>query len=279
LVVVAMDRIWLDVPFSDKDQAKAAGARWDPDGRRWYAPRPGMPGLARWAALPDLLDLLPGEDRAYGVGLFAEPIPSTAWWTHARYCIAERDWERVRRLVMTRAGRRCEACGRGEDREGGTRMEAHERWVFDVATRTQRLRRLVCFCSDCHTVTHFGLAQLRGVADQALMHLREVTGMSGAEAEQHVADAFALWRRRSEILWDLDLGILTGAGIAVVRPAGSGADRAQTALGGPAGRADARVRPTPAGDDEPPRPTTMASRPRPARLGSRWERWLATGER
>jgi len=274
-----MARIWLDVPFSGKDAAKAAGARWDPDGRRWYAPRPGMPGLERWAAQPDLPELLPGEDRAYGAGLFAEPIPSTAWWTHARSCIAERDWERVRRLVVTRAARRCEACGRGEDREGGIRMEAHERWVFDTAERAQRLRRLVCFCSDCHTVTHFGLAQLRGVADHALMHLREVTGMSGAEAEQHVQAAFALWRQRSAILWDLDLGILTGAGIAVVRPAGSGADRARTALGEPGGRADTRVRPAQADNSAPPRPPTIASRPRPAGLGSRWERWLATGER
>lgn len=27
-------RIWLDVPYSEKDQAKAAGARWDPDAKR-----------------------------------------------------------------------------------------------------------------------------------------------------------------------------------------------------------------------------------------------------
>ena len=39
---------WLDVPFGEKDEAKAAGARWDPRARRWYAPQPGMPELARW---------------------------------------------------------------------------------------------------------------------------------------------------------------------------------------------------------------------------------------
>ncbi|MEJ2864192.1 DUF5710 domain-containing protein [Actinomycetospora flava] len=42
---------WLDVPFGEKDEAKAAGAQWDWRARRWYAPRPGMPELARW--LPD----------------------------------------------------------------------------------------------------------------------------------------------------------------------------------------------------------------------------------
>ena len=36
----------------EKDQAKAAGARWDPQARRWYAPRPGIRALDRW--LPNL---------------------------------------------------------------------------------------------------------------------------------------------------------------------------------------------------------------------------------
>src|SRR5512142_862323 len=38
-------RLWLDVPFSDKDAAKSLGARWDQAARRWYAPRPAWP---RW---------------------------------------------------------------------------------------------------------------------------------------------------------------------------------------------------------------------------------------
>ncbi|GLZ48718.1 hypothetical protein Acsp06_49030 [Actinomycetospora sp. NBRC 106375] len=39
---------WLDVPYAEKDDAKAAGALWDRRARRWYAPRPGVPELARW---------------------------------------------------------------------------------------------------------------------------------------------------------------------------------------------------------------------------------------
>ena len=31
-------RIWLNVPYAEKDQAKKAGCRWDPQVRRWYAP-------------------------------------------------------------------------------------------------------------------------------------------------------------------------------------------------------------------------------------------------
>ena len=30
--------LYLDVPFRQKDEAKALGARWDPAARKWYAP-------------------------------------------------------------------------------------------------------------------------------------------------------------------------------------------------------------------------------------------------
>src|SRR4051794_4106984 len=62
-------RAWLDVPYAEKDVAKALGARWDPGARRWYAPPSAVDGLARWAALPDIPELLPGEDRSFGTGL------------------------------------------------------------------------------------------------------------------------------------------------------------------------------------------------------------------
>ncbi|WP_209241362.1 DUF5710 domain-containing protein [Streptomyces oryzae] len=213
-----MARVWLDVPFAEKDEAKALGARWDPAARRWFAPGPGMPGLERWAALPDLPALLPGEDRAFGSGLFVDLVPSSCWFTNVRSCVAPRDWERLRRMVGGRAGQRCEVCGRGEDRGARRRLEAHERWEYDEARRVQRLRRLVCLCTDCHTVTHFGLAELNGRRAAALAHLRAVTGMSVAAAEAHVRSAFALWRSRSAHEWDLDLSMLTGAGITVLPP-------------------------------------------------------------
>ena len=32
--------IYLNVPFAEKDEAKQLGAKWDPDSRRWYVPKP-----------------------------------------------------------------------------------------------------------------------------------------------------------------------------------------------------------------------------------------------
>jgi len=222
------ERIWLDVPFAEKDAAKAHGARWDPKAKRWYAPRPGITGLDRWAALPEIPDLLPGEDRTFGSGLFVDLVPSSCWFTNVRSCVVQRDWERLRRMITRRAGQGCEVCGRGEDRPSRRWLEAHERWAYDDTGRVQTLRRLICLCTDCHTTTHFGLAQIRGLDAEAFAHLRSVTGRSEREAREHVEAAFELWQRRSAHTWRLDLSLLTDAGITIAPPP-SATDRADVA--------------------------------------------------
>ena len=43
------DITWLDCPYEEKDEAKAALAQWDPQQRRWYAaPHVNLSPLRRW---------------------------------------------------------------------------------------------------------------------------------------------------------------------------------------------------------------------------------------
>jgi hypothetical protein len=49
-----------------------------PSGKGWYAPRPGMEALDRWQARPDVPNLLPGEDRDFGSGLFVDLVQVAA---------------------------------------------------------------------------------------------------------------------------------------------------------------------------------------------------------
>ena len=69
------DRIWLEVSYAEHDAAKAAGARWDHVLGAWYTPRPGMTELQHWEGRPPLPDVLPGEDRSFGDGLFVDLVP------------------------------------------------------------------------------------------------------------------------------------------------------------------------------------------------------------
>lgn len=213
------DRVWLDVAYSDKEQAKALGGRWDPVERRWYAgPRAHPDLLARWAARPELPITLPGEDRSFGTGLYIDLIPSTAWFTNIRSAISGADWERLRRLLYRRADQRCELCGRGANPQQRRYLEAHERFAYHEDSGTQVLKRLLLVCSDCHEVTHYGLAELRGRGPAAFAHLRAITRMTETDATAHVEVAFARWQQRSTRTWALDLSPLTQAGITVTPP-------------------------------------------------------------
>ncbi|MBN9096845.1 MAG: hypothetical protein J0I49_01815 [Pseudonocardia sp.] len=225
-------RAYLDVPYPDKEAAKAHGARWDPTAKRWYDPRPPTAGLQPWAARPPIPDLLPGEERSFGSGLFVDMIPRSCWFTNVRTCVTPQDWERLRHMITRRAQRRCEACGAEEDRTVQRWLEAHERWAYDERAGVQALRRLICLCSDCHLSTHFGYANITGRADQALTHLRRVTGMTEHEIDRHVHAAGELWTRRSARAWELDLSMLTDAGVTLARPdkAAEQADAAERAL-------------------------------------------------
>ena len=45
------NRIYLTVPFAEKDDAKRHGARWDPERKRWWidpAKIATQPGITRW---------------------------------------------------------------------------------------------------------------------------------------------------------------------------------------------------------------------------------------
>lgn len=214
-------RRWLDVPFDSKDAAKAAGARWDPQARSWYAPRPDMPGLERWGPLAATL---PGEDRGFGSGLYCDPIPRSAWYTQVRSAVSTDDWHRLRQMVYRRAGQACEACGAGRNPDGQRWLEAHERFAYLPAAGqspgrgVQQLRRLVCLCTWCHEATHFGRAQVTGREQHALDHLCWVNGWSARQAWEHVDAAAATWEQRSAMVWELDLSLLTAAGIMVDTP-------------------------------------------------------------
>jgi hypothetical protein len=52
----------------------------------------------------------------------------------------------------------------------------------------------------------------------AFKHLCTITGLPADQVSQHIDAAFALWRRRSAIAWELDLSILVRADVAVTKP-------------------------------------------------------------
>lgn len=223
-----MSKVYLDVPFARKDEAKSMGARWDPQEKSWYAFDDNPQGKALLGVFPASIDerpagipltiapgwSLPGEDLQFGgKSLFVDMVPSTCWFTNVRSAVAPKHWKWLRLAVISRAGNACECCN-----TPAKSLECHERWAFDPASHTQTLKRLVALCKECHETTHFGLAQVRGRDEIALQHLMDVNHWTRDMAEQHVQKAFSLWEDRSESTWELDLSIIQNAGIEINEP-------------------------------------------------------------
>jgi len=192
--------LFLNVPFSQKDEAKALGARWNADKKKWYVPD-GLDAtpFSRWTeARQQAPKPLPVTKEAL---LFIDLVPNSAWFSNLRSELTKIEWDLVKKATFKAASYLCEVCGkRGQQHP----VECHERWHYDSQTKVQTLVRTIALCPACHESTHYGLASVRGRDQEAKQHLMLVNGWNGDQANQHISQAMDEWKRRSEVKWKLD---------------------------------------------------------------------------
>jgi hypothetical protein len=206
---------YLDVPYSEKDNAKLLGARWDSNTKQWYSENNNTNLellLSKWKinSTPIILN---GEDRSFGSNdLFVDLIPKSCWFINIRSSIQKNDWDRLRKHIYQRANYICECC-KINTKQHNTWLEAHERWKYDYTTKTQKLMRLIALCHECYQTTHIGLAQINDKYEEATNHLKKVRNFSDAECQLHIHEAFNTWRERNKYRWKLDITLITNNGI------------------------------------------------------------------
>lgn len=136
--------------------------------------------------------------------LRVELVPHGAWYKNVRAVVSKADWDRLRRETYRHAAYRCEICGG----QGTTYPVAcHEVWAYDERSRRQWLVRLTALCPACHDVQHLGRTGAVGglqAVEEATVHLCRVNSWTREQADRHVEEAFATWRRRSRIVWTQD---------------------------------------------------------------------------
>ena len=162
-----------------------------------------------------------GEDRTFGGNdLFIDLIPRSCWFSNVRTSITGSCWDKLRKLVYERAGNICECCGVKDEKTSlETRLEAHERWLYDDVTKTQKIMRILALCNLCHLVTHFGRANLPDVnrGEEAKQHFMKVRNFTEEQFEEHRKEAYRLWRERNINTWTLDLSLITDNNIELVK--------------------------------------------------------------
>lgn len=115
------------------------------------------------------------------------------------------EWERLRRLVVERAGARCEACG------SKVSPRCHEVWKFNDRRHVARITRLRALCESCHVATHADSEKdLRMVGRDSHISVKEhfmrVNGLSEQEFWRHWKAETERLERRHDYKWTVDYG-------------------------------------------------------------------------
>ena len=138
--------------------------------------------------------------------LTAELVPKTAWNQSLSELLPRKVWDGIRENIIRDRGKKCQICNETE-----RKMSLHEIWNYDDVTHVQKLSGFILLCSLCHNVKHIGLAgilakQGRLDLNRVIKHFCTVNGCSEKEFNEHVKDAFTIWRERSKHQWTQDFG-------------------------------------------------------------------------
>ena len=202
--------IYLNIPYQDKEIAKEYGAIWDKDCKKWFCEDESNELCNLYERFKDITII--GEDRDYGgKELFIDMIPKTSYFKNVRSIFSEGDWNLIRKHIYERTGNRCECCGIKRSRY----LEAHERWVFDFETKTQKLIRIIALCRLCHQATHYGHSKQTKEMTKIHEHLKKVRKMNDEALRTHIKEAYKIWEERNKIQWTIDTSIITNSGFIV----------------------------------------------------------------
>lgn len=132
-----------------------------------------------------------------------ELVPEGCWYQNLRSFLPPKLWDVVRKDAYARAGGRCMVCGKAG------RLEAHERWSYDMETHVQKLETVIAVCRDCHAVIHYARTCLCGDGERAKAHFCRVNGCTPLEFTEAWKKANELCAERNRIDdWQTDVGWL-----------------------------------------------------------------------
>lgn len=130
-----------------------------------------------------------------------EIVPTGAWNNNLRTVLSKKGWDFIRKDAYDRANGKCVICSRSVKR-----LEAHEKWSYDVNTATQKLEDVIAVCHACHSVIHIARTQVLGFEDDAIKHFRRVNECDYQGYIKELSDATAKSVELSKVSdWKLDL--------------------------------------------------------------------------
>jgi hypothetical protein len=203
--------IYLNIPYKDRKIAKEYGGIWDKDNKRWFCDDETNELCSLYEIYNSKIEIK-GEDRSIGGNeLFIDLIPKTSYFKNVRNLFSDGDWNLIRHHIYERANYRCECCGIKRMKY----LEAHERWIYDFETKTQKLIRIIALCRLCHQATHYGHSKVSKDITKINNHLKKVRKITDEELKEHINESYEIWKKRNEIEWKIDTSIITNSGFII----------------------------------------------------------------
>ncbi len=133
-----------------------------------------------------------------------ELVPDGCWYSNLRSILSKKEWDFLKAEAKKTANGRCMICGAKTDR-----LEAHEKWEYDLDSCTQKLIDIIAVCKDCHSVIHIGRTQLLGDIERAENHYMKVNNCTYSEFRKELGKANEIHKLRNGVSeWKLDLTYL-----------------------------------------------------------------------
>lgn len=202
--------IYLNIPYKEKKIAKEHGAIWDKDNKRWFCENESNELCNIYERYKEID--IKGEDRNFGGNeLYIDMIPKTSYFKNVRNLFNDTDWNLIRHHIYERSSHRCECCGVKRFKY----LDAHERWIYDYETKTQKLIRIIALCRLCHQATHYGHSKKTKDIYKINEHLKKVKKINNEELDKHIQEAYNIWKDRNKIQWTIDTSIITNSGFII----------------------------------------------------------------
>ena len=147
-----------------------------------------------------------GMAQVTGRGLVISPRlavaldPEPTWGDTVESRLGAVAWRRIQEETLARADGLCQFCA-----EPAT-VAAEPLWRVQSRRRRRVLLGFVAVCELCFLARHRGLAAVLGREREVDQHLMRLRGDDEDALERHLRRAYWLWRRRSVLRWESDLG-------------------------------------------------------------------------
>lgn len=138
--------------------------------------------------------------------LTIELVPQTSWNNNLRSLMQQEGWNDLRKIILKTANRTCVIC----KKKGA--LHCHEVWEYDDDQLIQKLVGIIPICELCHAVKHIGFTKIQSseLYDKAVAHFMKINNCNRMTFEVHKNEAFAIWERRSQQQWRIDIGNYEG---------------------------------------------------------------------